>query len=455
MQSIHAQQLCEGLGMLSGDPIINKVVTDNREATPGSLFVCIKGEHADGHEYAVAAINAGAKGVVAQHPIQGVAAQQCILVKDPLDAMIRMGGNYRAQYHPVMIGVTGSVGKTTTKEFCDAVFSSFGKTLKTQANHNNEIGVPKTLFCLDESYEYAIIEMGMQGLGEIEKLTDITKPDGAIITWVGQSHLEQLGTRENILKAKMEICHGMKSGAPLVINADNDLLRTAQIPDNVTAVTVGIENAQVDVRGTELTQSETGTHFSIVDKCYGKFSAFVPALGAHNVADALCAYALATRLGLNAQQAVDALTNYETTGHRQHIVLHEGVTVIEDCYNASPDSVEAALAMLKEYPVQGKRVAVLGDMFELGAISKKEHEKVGLLAHNAKIDLLITVGDLMCLAHEKAKQQGVTAMHFEEKTKAVQYLLKHINEKDAILVKASNGMAFKTILSDFYHTYRK
>ena len=206
MQPIRANILCRGLGQVEGDPVVTAVVTDNRAAGPGSLFVCIRGARADGHDYAAKAVQAGACAVVAQHPVQGVPSGRCVLVQNPLDAMIRMGANYRAGFSPVLVGVTGSVGKTTTKEFCYAVFSAFGKTLKTEGNQNNEIGMPNTLFRLDGTTRYAVVEMGMQGLGEIEKLTLAARPCGAIITCIGQSHLEQLGTRENILKAKMEIC---------------------------------------------------------------------------------------------------------------------------------------------------------------------------------------------------------------------------------------------------------
>lgn len=192
MQPVLSSVLLRGLGALAGDPEIASVVTDSREAGPGSLFVCIRGERVDGHDYALRALEAGAAGVVVQRPVPGVPPEKCVQVPDALDAMIRLGANYRALYSPLLAGVTGSVGKTTTKEFCYAVFSAFGKTLKTQGNQNNEIGMPNTLFRLDKSVEYAVVEMGMQGLGEIRKLTLAAKPAGAVITCIGRSHLEQL-----------------------------------------------------------------------------------------------------------------------------------------------------------------------------------------------------------------------------------------------------------------------
>lgn len=453
MQPIRANVLCRGLGQLEDDPLITSVVTDNRDAQPGSLFVCIRGERADGHDYAAKALQAGACAVVAQHPVQGVPAGCCILVQDPLDAMIRMGANYRALFAPVLVGVTGSVGKTTTKEFCYAVFSAFGKTLKTQGNQNNEIGMPNTLFRLDDTTRYAVIEMGMQGLGEIEKLALAAKPCGAIITCIGQSHLEQLGTRENILKAKMEICAGLPDGAPLVVNQDNDLLSTAQVPTRLRRVSFGIRE-DADVRAADIHTGPSGTHFTIVAKRYGSFAAHIPAMGEHNVYDALAAWALAVSLGLDAKTAAGALENYKTTGHRQNIVSFRGLTMIEDCYNANPDSMRAALHTLAEYPVAGRRIAVLGDMFELGDARLSAHRQVGDEAAAAGVQLLVTVGDAMRHAHERAQALGVTATHCASREQALEVLLGACRAGDTVLVKASHGMQFEKILSEFYARYQ-
>lgn len=449
MQSIRARELCRTLGALAGDPLVCSVVTDSREAGPGSLFVCIRGERADGHDFAAAALSAGAVGVVAQHPVPGVPADRCILVDDPLDAMITMGGNYRALFHPVLAGVTGSVGKTTTKEFCYAVFSAFGRTVKTQGNQNNELGVPNTLFRLGHDTRYAVVEMGMQGLGQIEKLTCAARPQGAIITWIGQSHLEQLGTRENILRAKMEICDGMPAGAPLVLSADNDLLPGAAVPGRLRRVLFGIER-EADVRAVQCAAEGAGTHFVIEDAEHGRLPAFIPAMGRHNVANALAAYALATRLGLEPKRCAAALADYRTTGHRQNIVERCGVTVMEDCYNASPDSMRAALSTLASYPVSGRRIAVLGDMFELGGITEAAHTQVGEMAAGSGVDLLLTVGEAMRAAHARAVALGVPATHCADKADALALLLQAVQPGDAVLVKASHGMAFETILTELY-----
>ena len=214
MQTIPANQLLAGLTL--AEPVaIRAVVTDSRKVEPGCVFVCFPGERVDGHDYAAGAYRSGAEYIVANHPVEGVPADRTVIVPDSGKAMIRMASNYRMLFNPRMIGVTGSVGKTTTKEFCYAVLSAFGKTLKTEGNQNNDIGVPNTLFRLTDDTEYAVVEMGMDHAGEIERLTRCARPSAGIITMIGVSHLENLGTRENILKAKMEICTGLPDGAPL------------------------------------------------------------------------------------------------------------------------------------------------------------------------------------------------------------------------------------------------
>ena len=223
MQTIPANQLLAGLTL--AEPVaIRAVVTDSRKVEPGCVFVCFPGERVDGHDYAAGAYRSGAEYIVANHPVEGVPTERTVIVPDSGKAMIRMASNYRMLFNPRMIGVTGSVGKTTTKEFCYAVLSAFGKTLKTEGNQNNDIGVPNTLFRLTDDTEYAVVEMGMDHAGEIERLTRCARPSAGIITMIGVSHLENLGTRENILKAKLEICTGLPDGAPLALNADNDLL---------------------------------------------------------------------------------------------------------------------------------------------------------------------------------------------------------------------------------------
>ena len=448
MQTIPANQLLAGLTL--AEPVtIRAVVTDSRKVEPGCVFVCFPGERADGHDYAAGAYRSGAEYIIANHPVEGVPADRTVIVPDSGKAMIRMASNYRMLFSPRMIGVTGSVGKTTTKEFCYAVLSAFGKTLKTEGNQNNDIGVPNTLFRLTDDTEYAVVEMGMDHAGEIERLTRCARPSAGIITMIGVSHLESLGTRENILKAKLEICTGLPDGAPLALNADNDLLPTASIPSRLKPVWFGIDAANADVRAVDVVTGANGTTFTIVDAQYGRFDAAIPTAGIHTVYDALAAYAAATRLGLDAARCAAALATYRTTGMRQHIVEKGGITFIEDCYNASPDSMKAALSVLKALP-NARKIALLGDMLELGGASEEGHRHTGEWAADAGVDALIAYGPRSAAMAEAAKARGVAAVHCQTAEEVLQYVRQFVRPGDAVLVKASHSMGLEQLLQEYY-----
>ena len=450
MKPIHANQLLAGLALAEAEPI-TAVVTDSRKVVPGCVFVCFPGERVDGHDYAAAAYRAGAAYIVANHPVDGVPENRTVIVASSHHAMVRMASNYRMLFSPLMIGVTGSVGKTTTKEFCYAVLSAFGNTLKTEGNQNNEIGLPNTLFRLDDATEYAVVEMGMSNLGEIERLARAARPSAGIITLIGVSHLENLGTRENILKAKLELCYGLPDGAPLALNADDDLLPTAKLPERLRPVWFGIDSPDADVRAIKITAGDNGTDFVLSDKEYGDFPVHIPTVGLHTVSDALAAYAAATRLGLDPAKAAAALSNYQTTGMRQNIVHKAGVTVIEDCYNASPDSMRAALGVLKDQPAE-RRVALLGDMLELGSVSEEAHRQVGEWAAEAGVDLLIAYGPLSAAMAQAAAEKGVTTLHCETEQDVVGYVRQNVHAGDALLAKASHAMKLDQVLEQFYAT---
>ena len=447
MQPIPANELLAGLAL--AEPVtIQAVVTDSRKVVPGCVFVCFPGERVDGHTFAAGAYQNGAAYIIANHPVEGIPAERTVVVPDSALAMIRMASNYRMLFSPRIIGVTGSVGKTTTKEFCYAVLSAFGNALKTEGNQNNDIGVPNTLFRLAPETEYAVVEMGMDHAGEIERLTRCVRPSAGIITMIGVSHLENLGTRENILKAKMEICAGLPDGAPLVLNADNDLLPTAQVPARLRAVWFGIEK-DADVRAENIVTGAQGTSFTIVDRENGSFPVSIPTAGLHTVYDALSAYAAATRLGLDPARCAAALSNYQTTGMRQHIVEKGGVTVIEDCYNASPDSMKAAISVLKALP-NARKIALLGDMLELGDASEEGHRHTGEWVAEAGIDVLIAYGPRSGAMAEAAKAQGVTTVHCQNEQEVLQCLRQFVQPGDALLAKASHAMKLEELLQDYY-----
>ena len=379
MEKIHASKLLAGLvpaGKLTSDPEVALVTTDSREVKPGCIFVAFPGERFDGHDFAARALEQGAEYVVVNHPVPGVPEEKAILCPDSYHAMMVLGANYRSQFHPKVVGVTGSVGKTTTKQMCYAAIEGFGNTIKTEGNQNNELGLPRTMFRIGRDTQYAVVEMGMSHRGEIERLSRCARPDVGIITCIGVSHIGNLGSQENICKAKLEICAGLPEGAPLVLNGDDPFLRKAALPTHVRPVWFSLGDESADVCALSIQQEADGMSFVLEDHEEGTFLVKIPAMGRHNVANALAAYCAATRLGLDARKVVRGIGNFEQTGMRQKVVHSKGIDVIEDCYNANPDSMKAALAMFKEYPCK-RRFALLGDMLELGDLSREAHEEVG------------------------------------------------------------------------------
>ena len=452
MEKISASKLLAGLvpaDFIREEVQVELVTTDSREVRPGCIFVAFPGEKFDGHDFAAKALENGAVYVVVNHPVEGVPAEKAILCPDSYHAMMVMGANYRSQYHPKMVGVTGSVGKTTTKQMTYAALAGFGETIKTEGNQNNELGMPRTLMRLESSTEYAVIEMGMSHAGEIDRLARAARPDVGIITCIGVSHIGNLGSQENICKAKLEICAGLPEGAPLVLNGDDPFLRKAALPDHVRPVWFSLGDENADVCALSIQQDEKGMSFVLEDHEEGTFLVKIPAMGRHNVANALAAYCAATRLGLDARRVIAGLADFEQTGMRQKVVHVRGVDVIEDCYNANPDSMKAALAMFREYPCK-RRFALLGDMLELGDISRAAHEEVGRQAVENKVDYLVTYGEQARRIAVVAAAKGLPTLHADTYAQVAETLLNKMQPGDALLVKASRGMALEKVLEIFY-----
>ena len=452
MEKIAADLLLKGLapeGFADSQPI-GLVTTDSREVCPGCIFVAFPGERFDGHDFAAKALEEGAAYVVLNHPVEGVPAERAVVSPDSYHAMMVMGANYRSQFHPKVVGVTGSVGKTTTKQMTYAAIAGFGNTIKTEGNQNNELGLPRTMFRIGNETEYAVVEMGMSHLGEIERLSRCARPDVGIITCIGVSHIGNLGSQENICKAKLEICAGLPEGAPLVLNGDDPFLRKAELPEHVRPVWFSLGDEGADVCALSIQQEADGMSFVLEDHEEGTFMVHIPAMGRHNVANALAAYCAATRLGLNARKVLRGISNFEQTGMRQKIVHSNGVDVIEDCYNANPDSMKAALAMFREYPCK-RRFALLGDMLELGEISPEAHETVGKQAAEYGVDFLVAYGPEAKRTAQAAAAAGVEARHVDTYREAAELLLARMQPGDALLVKASRGMALEKVLEIFYN----
>ena len=451
MEPISAKILLDGLAAegFAADTALDLVTTDSREVRPGCIFVAFPGEKFDGHDFAAKALEQGAVYVVLNHPVEGVPAEKAVLCPDSYRAMMTMGANYRRQFAPKIVGVTGSVGKTTTKQMTYAAIAGFGNTIKTEGNQNNELGLPRTLFHIGKDTAYAVVEMGMSHLGEIERLAKCARPDVGIITCIGVSHIGNLGSQENICKAKLEICAGLPEGAPLVLNGDDPFLRKAALPGHVRPVWFSLGDADADVCAQDVHPEGDGMAFTLVDRNAGRFPVQIPAMGRHNVANALAAYAAATRLGLDPKGVIAGLADFQQTGMRQKVVHSKGVDVIEDCYNANPDSMKAALTMFREYPAK-RRYALLGDMLELGEISPSAHEEVGRQAAAAGLELLVCYGEEAKHTAKAAAEAGLKAVHAATYREAADLLLAAMQPGDALLVKASRGMALEKALAIFY-----
>lgn len=421
------------------------VCTDTRKIENGSLFIAIKGENFDGHEFAAKALELGAQAVVCEKDC-GLGKNQ-ILVESTRQALLDLAGYYRSLFNIPVIGITGSVGKTTTKEMVHAVMSVKYNTLKNEGNLNNEIGVPLTLFRLDETHEAAVIEMGMSGFEEIARMTAAVKPDAAVISNIGVSHIEKLGSREGILKAKLEILQGMKADSPVILNGDDDMLATVS-PDAHSVTRYGINNDSCAFKASNIFAGETEIAFD-AEYPGGKTRVELPFPGRHNVYNALAAAAAGSLFGIEPEDAFEALKKYVPAGMRQRIVKKCGMTFIEDCYNASPDSQAAALAVLGGMNAK-RKIAVIGDMLELGSYSAQAHALVGQKAAENNIDVLFTYGERSLEAAKAASGKIETIRSFLDKEELSAELKAMLELGDAVLFKASRGMKLEDVIYSVY-----
>lgn len=440
MKSINLKCIAKHLAAeYSGEDIlITGVSTDTRTIEKGNLFVCIVGEKMNGHNFVSAAVSSGAAAIVASEEID--CSVPVIYVKNTVDALIEISAFYRSLFSPKIVGVTGSVGKTSTKEMIYAALSGSLNTVKTAGNQNNEIGLPHTLFKIDDSTEAAVIEMGMVQKGEIDVLTRAVRPQVAVITNIGVSHIENLKTRENILSAKLEIENGLSENGVMVLCGDNDLLATTKGKLSHRSVYYGINGDDLDVYADNICYGDGKTDF-VIHQGNKAYSATIPTVGEHNVLNALAAFSVCDILGLDKEVSVKALENFENAGSRQKVYKTDGITVIEDCYNASPDSMKAALWVLKNIEAE-RKIAVLGDMLELGDISKESHVKVGLWAKETA-DLVFAFGPQ---AKNIKETVGENAYHFENRDLLISALKRELKRGDAVLFKGSRGMKLEEVI---------
>lgn len=427
---------------------ITEISTDTRNLPEGCLFLAIKGENFDGHTFIEKAIETGAAAAVSEKQIGNC---PCVVTDSTRAALLKIARYYREKFSPVLVGITGSVGKTTTKEMIALVLSEKYNTLKTQGNLNNEIGLPKTLFNLTAEHKAAVIEMGMNHFGEIERLSNTARPTMAVITNIGFSHIENLKSQEGILKAKLEMLSGMEENAPLITNGDDKFLSKLKGSLSRPVYLYGIENEACDYRAVNVAENDGVTSFDIKweDK---KIAAEIPCIGIHNVMNALAAFAVGIQNGLTAEEIISALKKYKPDGMRQNIVKKGDKTVIIDCYNASPDSMKASLSVLSKTNCKGRKIAVLGDMLELGEASEKLHRLVGQYAAEFKPDMLYCYGDDASYICAEASKYGLAGafFHKEDKDLMAEKIKESLESGDVILFKASRGMKLEELIDKIF-----
>ncbi|MBQ8003482.1 MAG: UDP-N-acetylmuramoyl-tripeptide--D-alanyl-D-alanine ligase [Oscillospiraceae bacterium] len=432
-----AAAFCNGR-LSGGDTYISGVVRDNREICGGELFVAIRGENFDGHAFVHDAEKRGAGAVLVSKEDKGLSVPQ-IVVSDTVSALGEIAKGYLKKLSLRRVCITGSVGKTTTKEMCASVLSAAYKTHKTQGNYNNNIGLPLTVFGLDKSHEAAVFEIGTNHFGEILPLSLIASPEVAVITTIGASHLEAFGTKEGVLREKTKIFNGLTENGVAVLNGDDPLLWGMKNEIKHRTVWFGLENTECDVFGKIVSNGAYESFFTV----RGSEVSFALACGGeHNVRDALSAIAVGRLLGMDDSAIAKGLSEFKNTGMRQDIYEYNGVTVIRDCYNANPDSMCASLSLLRDFVCKGKRVCVLGDMRELGESAGEFHEQVGRFARECADAVLVTgeyAGSYSTGATDKCKV-------FEDKKSMAAALSEILQPGDVLLVKGSYGTKMWQVL---------
>lgn len=431
------------------------VTTDSRVRCSGELFVALIGERFDGHLYCGMALENGASAVLVSKPVKDLPEGSIVItVDDTLLAYQQIAHAYRMRQKQLkVVAVTGSNGKTSTKDMIAACLATKFNVVKTQGNFNNEIGLPKTLLSVKPNTEIVVVEMGMRGLGQIKELCDIAKPDVAVVTNVGETHMELLGNVDNIAKAKGEIVEDLLPEQVAVLNADNEYVLAMACKTQAKIVTYGYSPKAV-FRGDNVVTTGSGSVFTCTETTSGEHTEInMPFIGEHNVQNALAAIAVAATFGVQLNDSAIALKSAKVTGSRQEIVHMGTLTIINDAYNASPASMEAALKTLFEAKkaVQGSRsIAVLADMLELGNISADSHRRVGQFAVREKTDIVIAYGEEAKAIAVAVETLGGEAYWCADRTAAAKLLDKILAPHDIVLLKGSHSMQVDMLLEEVF-----
>lgn len=427
---------------------VSRISIDSRQDNSGALFVAIPGERFDGHDFIEQACKNGAALVMAQEGKPVPDNIPAVFVNDTVKALGALASAYRDLFKIRVVAVTGSVGKTSTKEMIASILSARYKVHKTKGNFNNEIGLPLSVLELDRDHDVAVFEMGMRGFGEISYLSRIVKPDIAVITNIGITHIERLGTRQNILKAKLEILDGMKGSGTVILNGDDELLSGLKglLPQRTVFYGINEDN---DITAFNLCiKGEAGVSFE-VQSPQGDIEYFIPAPGIHNVHNALAGIAVARTLGMNESEIREGMAAFTGEKLRLSIEEKDGIKFINDSYNAAPSSMKAALDVLNDIGKGRRKWAVLGDMLELGAYSEDAHREIGRLVSTLGIDYLVAVGKdarWYIKGIEENQDNKTTAILFDSIDDAKQYIQTLMQKDDVILFKGSRMMKLDVLV---------
>lgn len=442
--------------LVQGDQyqIVANVSIDTRSLRSGDLFVALKGENFDAHDYVRQAVASGAAALMLSKPVAGLDDLAndlpVIMVANTLTALQKLAAYNRRQFDIPVIGVTGSNGKTTTKDLIYTILSKKYPVLKTKGNFNNEIGLPLTLLKLNADYQAVVLEMGMRGPGQIDHLCAIAGINAAVITNIGEAHLELLGSVENIAMAKGEILDHVPPGGFALIPAENELAKRQAPRCQGAIATFGINergNDNADYVAIDIKTGQAGSKFIAVTPV-GKITVQLPLPGKHNIANAMAALAVGVKMGLPLAEIAAALAGAEISAMRLQILQIGAITIINDAYNANPVATKAALDTLADLAKDRRQVAVLGSMFELGSREQQGHYETGLAALN--VDLLLTVGALATQIAVGAKAAGLTSdlIHrCADNNAAISCLKNNLLPGDVVLVKGSRGMQMEEIIT--------
>ncbi len=437
----------------------DSICTDSREAGEYSLFLALRGENVDGHNYILNALGNGCTCVLCEYLPETLKNSglcfSALVVPDVIQALGAIAKVYGRHIGQKKVAVTGSVGKTTTKEMIASVLAEQYHVHKTEGNHNSTLGMPLSLLAADRGTDVSVLEMGMSGMGEIDFMSRVAEPDIAVITNIGSSHLEMLGSRENICSAKMEIVHGMGPQGKLILNGDEPLLCLMK-GSSYKPIYVSIHSREAEYRAMNIRYTSHGTVFDMIYNRRVATNVEIPVLGEHHVYNTLFAWAVGIEMGLPEEAIRRGLSHFHNTGMRQRIIEWEGITILEDCYNASPESMRAALQVLGAMSAQmggGRKIALLGDMKELGPDSADMHRAVGAMAADTDLSLLITYGDLAvdialeAVMHGMPREKVIVLSQSAGKTEAANMLREQLRRGDYLLVKGSRSMALEDILT--------